>query len=281
MLKIFTFKKVYNNIMNKYASPIYKYKGRVNLIISLISALINLTALLNIINFNLIKFNAVYLFSLFSVFMFINSRTVYTNIFKNYKKEIKNKTLFSYIGFVISLILYILITKIILNKAVVFNYKYAFLPIMNFISIILANIVYFILEKLFINEDKRFFNIKSISNILLISFVYTSVFIALYLLYEYKYIIILLSISNSLLSSAILSVFNIMSSKFMNPWSRFIFVNASYIISLILSLIISSIIIAIFFTFTIKMFIIISIIILLSFIISLLLSHYIKAYSYL
>ena len=195
--------------------------------------------------------------------------------------KIKNKTLFSYIGFVISLILYILITKIILNKAVVFNYKYAFLPIMNFISIILANIVYFILEKLFINEDKRFFNIKSISNILLISFVYTSVFIALYLFYEYKYIIILLSISNSLLSSAILSVFNIMSSKFMNPWSRFIFVNASYIISLILSLIISSIIIAIFFTFTIKMFIIISIIILLSFIISLLLSHYIKAYSYL
>ena len=267
--------------MNKYASPIYKFKGRVNLIISLISALINLTALLNINNFNLITFNALYLFSFFSVFMFINSRTVDTNIFNNYKKEIKNKTLFSYIGFVISLILYILITKIILNKAVVFNYIYALLPIMNFISIILANTVYFILEKLFINKDKHFFNIKCISNILLISFLYTLVFIALYLFYEAKYIIILLSISNSLLSSAILSVFNIMSSKFMNPWSRFIFLNASYIISLILSLIISSIIIAIFFTFTIKMFIIISIIILLSFIISLLLSHYIKAYSYL
>ena len=263
--------------MNKYASPIYKYKGRVNLIISLISALINLTALLNI---NII-FNAVYLFSFFSVFMFINSRTVYTNIFKNYKKEIKNKTLFSFIGFVISLILYILITKIVFNKAAVFNYIYALFPIINFISIILANTVYFILEKIFINEDKRFFSIKSILNILLISFVYASVFIALYLFYEYKYIIILLSISNSLLSSAILSVFNIMSSKFMHYWSRFVFVNVGYIISFILSLIISSIIIAIFFTFKIKIFIIISIIILFSFIISLLLAHYIKAYSYL
>ncbi|AEM22768.1 hypothetical protein Bint_2157 [Brachyspira intermedia PWS/A] len=267
--------------MNKYASPIYKYKGRVNLIISLISALINLTALLNINNFNLITFNAVYLFSFFSVFMFINSRTVYTNIFKNYKKEIKNKTLFSFVGFVISLILYILITKIVFNKMVVFNYIYAIFPIMNFISIILANIVYFILEKLFINENKHLFNIKCISNILLISFVYTSVFILLYLFYESKYIIILLSISNSLLSSAILSVFNIMSSKFMNPWSRFIFVNAGYIISFILSLIISSIITVIFFTFTIKIFVFTSTIILLSFIISLLLAHYIKAYSYL
>ena len=265
--------------MNKYASPIYQYKGRVNLIISSISALINLTALLNIKHFNLITFNAVYLFSFFSVFMFINSRTVYTNIFQNYKKEIKNKTLFSFIGFVISLILYIFITKIVFNKATVF--RYALLPIMNFISIILANTVYFILEKIFINEDKRFFSIKSILNILLISFVYASVFIALYLFYEYKYIIILLSISNSLLSSAILSVFNIMSSKFMHPWSRFVFVNVGYIISLILSLIISSIIIAVFFKLTIKMFIIISIIILSSFIISLLLAHYIKAYSYL
>ena len=100
--------------MNKYASPIYQYKGRVNLIISLISALINLTALLNINHFNLITFNAVYLFSFFSVFMFINSRTVDTNIFKNYKKEIKNKTIFSFIGFVISLILYIMVfTKIL------------------------------------------------------------------------------------------------------------------------------------------------------------------------
>ena len=265
--------------MNKYASPIYQYKGRVNLIISSISALINLTALLNIKHFNLITFNAVYLFSFFSVFMFINSRTVYTNIFQNYKKEIKNKTLFSFIGFVISLILYIFITKIVFNKATVF--RYALLPIMNFISIILANTVYFILEKIFINEDKHFFNIKCISNILLISFVYASVFIALYLFYESKYIIILLSISNSLLSSAMLSVFNIMSSKFMNPWSRFIFVNASYIISFILSLIIYSIVIAIFFTFTIKIFVFTSIIMLLSFIISLLLAHYIKAYSYL
>ena len=126
-----------------------------------------------------------------------------------------------------------------------------------------------------------FFSIKSILNILLISFVYASVFIALYLFYEYKYIIILLSISNSLLSSAMLSVFNIMSSKFMNPWSRFIFVNASYIISFISSLIISSIIIAIFFTFTTKIFVSISTIILLSFIISISLAHYIKAYSYL
>ena len=265
--------------MNKYTSPIYQYKGRVNLIISLISALINLTALLNINHFNLITFNAVYLFSFFSVFMFINSHTVYTNIFKNYNKEIKNKTLFSFIGFVISLILYIMITKIVFNKAEVF--RYAILPIMNFISIILANTVYFILEKLFINENKHLFNIKCISNILLISFVYTLVFIALYLFYEDKYIIILLSISNSLLSSAMLSVFNIMSSKFMNPWSRFIFVNASYIISFISSLIISSIIIAIFFTFTIKIFVSISTIILLSFIISILLAHYIKAYSYL
>ncbi len=266
--------------MNKYASPIYQYKGRVNLIISLISALINLTALLNINHFNLMTFNAVYLFSFFSVFMFINSRTVYTNIFKNYKKEIKNKTLFSFIGFVISLISYIMITKIVFNKIAV-SFKYAIFPIMNFISIILANTVYFILEKFFINEDKHFFNIKCISNILLISFVYASVFIALYLFYEDKYIIILLSISNSLLSSAILSVFNIMSSKFMNPWSRFIFVNGIYIISFILSLIISSIVIAILFTFIIKKFIIIYIIILLSFIISLLLAHYIKAYSYL
>ncbi|MEI0697935.1 hypothetical protein R4K92_03240 [Brachyspira intermedia] len=265
--------------MNKYTSPIYQYKGRVNLIISLISALINLTALLNINHFNLITFNAVYLFSFFSVFMFINSRTVYTNIFKNYKKEIKNKTLFSFIGFVISLILYIMITKIVFNKAAVF--RYAILPIMNFISIILANTVYFILEKLFINEDKHFFNIKCIANILLISFVYASVFIALYLFYEDKYIIILLSISNSLLSSAMLSVFNIMSSKFMNPWSRFVFINSSYIISLILSLIISSIVIAIFFTFTIKIFVFTFITILLSFIISISLAHYIKAYSYL
>ena len=265
--------------MNKYASPIYQYKGRVNLIISLTSALINLTELLNINNFNLITFNAAYLFSFFSVFMFINSRTVDANIFKNYKKEIKNKTLFSFIGFVISLILYILITKIVFNKAAVF--RYALFTIINFISIILANMVYFILEKLFINEDKHLFNIKCISNILLISFVYTSVFISLYLFYESKYIIILLSISNSLLSSAILSVFNIMSSKFMNPWSRWVFVNASYIISFILSLIISSIIIAIFFTFTIKIFVSTFIIILLSFIISILLAHYIKAYSYL
>ena len=182
-------------------------------------------------------------------------------------------------SFVISLILYILITKIVFNKAAVF--RYALFTIINFISIILANMVYFILEKLFINEDKHLFNIKCISNILLISFVYTSVFISLYLFYESKYIIILLSISNSLLSSAILSVFNIMSSKFMNPWSRWVFVNASYIISFILSLIISSIIIAIFFTFTIKIFVSTFIIILLSFIISILLAHYIKAYSYL
>ncbi|EKV55899.1 hypothetical protein A966_13650 [Brachyspira hampsonii 30446] len=118
----------------------------------------------------------IYLFSLFSVFIFINSQTIY-----EYKTVLKNKVLFSFIGFILSFIIYFIIIKLYYQKDFVFSYAYISMLIINIISVISANIKYSILEKLFIENDEEYKKNKNILIIFGLAFTYTIGFILLYL----------------------------------------------------------------------------------------------------
>ncbi|WP_300367648.1 hypothetical protein [Brachyspira sp.] len=110
-----------------------------------------------------------YLFILFSVFIFINSYDIH-----NYKKLLKKKLLFSSAGFVISSLIYILIYR---NG---FNYIYIVLFFLNILSVILSNVKYSIWERIFIS-DEEYSNNKNILIMFGIVFCYIFVFMALYL----------------------------------------------------------------------------------------------------
>ena len=108
-----------------------------------------------------------YLFALFSIFMFINS------YISDYKKLIKEKLLFSVIGFIISFIIYLLFYK---N---VFDYIYIIMLAINILSVISSNFKYSFLEKLFI-EDEEYKKNKNALMMFAIVFSYIFVFIILY-----------------------------------------------------------------------------------------------------
>ena len=103
-----------------------------------------------------------YLFVLFSIYMFINSYNI-----SNYKQFIKGKLLFSFIGFLISLIIDILITKFLLKLEVTFNFLYIIILVINLLTVILANIKYSIYSSFFgfINKEANNDNVENIVRI--------------------------------------------------------------------------------------------------------------------
>ena len=118
----------------------------------------------------------VYLFVLFSVFLFINSYTVRT-----YKILLKSKVLFSFIGFIISFIIYFIIVKLYYKTDFIFNYIYACMLAVNILSVLSANLKYSILENLFIIKEENYNKNKNLLIVIGLSFTYVLVFILLYL----------------------------------------------------------------------------------------------------
>lgn len=118
----------------------------------------------------------VYLFVLFSVFLFINSYTVRT-----YKILLKSKVLFSFIGFIISFIIYFIIVKLYYKTDFIFNYIYACMLAVNILSVLSSNLKYNILENLFIVKEENYNKNKNLLIVIGLSFTYALVFILLYL----------------------------------------------------------------------------------------------------
>lgn len=118
----------------------------------------------------------VYLFVLFSVFLFINSYTVRT-----YKILLKSKVLFSFIGFIISFIIYFIIVKLYYKTDFIFNYIYACMLAVNILSVLSANLKYNILENLFIIKEENYNKNKNLLIVIGLSFTYALAFILLYL----------------------------------------------------------------------------------------------------
>ncbi|WP_304331780.1 hypothetical protein [Brachyspira innocens] len=118
----------------------------------------------------------VYLFVLFSVFLFINSYTVRT-----YKILLKSKVLFSFIGFIISFIIYFIIVKLYYKTDFIFNYIYACMLAVNILSVLSANLKYSILENLFIIKEENYNKNKNLLIVIGLSFTYALAFILLYL----------------------------------------------------------------------------------------------------
>lgn len=118
----------------------------------------------------------VYLFVLFSVFLFINSYTVRT-----YKILLKSKVLFSFIGFIISFIIYFIIVKLYYKTDFIFNYIYGCMLAVNILSVLSANLKYSILENLFIIKEENYNKNKNLLIVIGLSFTYVLVFILLYL----------------------------------------------------------------------------------------------------
>lgn len=118
----------------------------------------------------------VYLFVLFSVFLFINSYTVRT-----YKILLKSKVLFSFIGFIISFIIYFIIVKLYYKTDFIFNYIYACMLAVNILSVLSANLKYSILENLFIIKEENYNKNKNLLIVIGLSFTYVLAFILLYL----------------------------------------------------------------------------------------------------
>ena len=114
----------------------------------------------------------IYLFVLLSIFIFINSYTIYS-----YRELLKSKLLYSASGFAISFIIYffILLYKCVLE----FDYIYPLLLIINILSVIIANVKYQVWEKVFLQDDEY----KKSKNILIIFGLvctYIIVFLVLY-----------------------------------------------------------------------------------------------------
>lgn len=126
---------------------------------------------------NKLKIYIIYLFTLFSIFMFINS--YFNNHFdKNFNnnKEIKNKILFSIIGFISAYIIYSIINYIIIRRFD-FNIIYIIMALVNLITVILSNIIFNILNKILNNKSK---NLIKILTIFLFIIIYSSTLIIIY-----------------------------------------------------------------------------------------------------
>ncbi|MEI0478913.1 hypothetical protein [Brachyspira pulli] len=118
-----------------------------------------------------------YLFVLFSIYMFINSYSI-----SNYKQLIKGKLLFSFIGFLISFVIDILITKFLLKLEVTFNFLYIIILIINLLTVILSNIKYSILEWMFIEgEEEELKPIRNKNILMMCGIIFTYVVITLVL----------------------------------------------------------------------------------------------------
>lgn len=118
-----------------------------------------------------------YLFVLFSIYMFINSYNI-----SNYKQLIKGKLLFSFIGFLISFVIDILITKFLLKLEVTFNFLYIIILIINLLTVILSNIKYSILEWMFIEgEEEELKPIRNKNILMMCGIIFTYVVITLVL----------------------------------------------------------------------------------------------------
>ncbi|KLI20053.1 hypothetical protein [Brachyspira hyodysenteriae] len=114
----------------------------------------------------------IYLFTLLSIFIFINSYTIYS-----YKELLKSKLLYSVIGFVISFIIYIFI--LFYKGEFVFDYIYPLLLIVNILSVISSNVKYQVWEKVFL-QDEEYKKNKNILIIFGLVCTYTIVFLVLY-----------------------------------------------------------------------------------------------------
>ena len=114
----------------------------------------------------------IYLFVLLSVFIFINSYTIYS-----YRELLKSKLLYSASGFAISFIIYFFI--LLYKGELEFDYIYPLLFIINILSVIIANVKYQVWEKVFLQDDEY----KKSKNILIIFGLvctYIIVFLVLY-----------------------------------------------------------------------------------------------------
>ena len=114
----------------------------------------------------------IYLFVLLSIFIFINSYTIYS-----YRELLKSKLLYSASGFAISFIIYFFI--LLYKGELEFDYIYPLLFIINILSVIIANVKYQVWEKVFLQDDEY----KKSKNILIIFGLvctYIIVFLVLY-----------------------------------------------------------------------------------------------------
>ena len=101
--------------------------------------------------------------------------------FYDYDKLLKSKILFSFIGFAVSFIIYIIILKLYYKKEFIFDYMYIFILIINIVSVLSANLKYFLLEKMFVKKDEEYNKKKNILIILGMAFTYTIALVVLYL----------------------------------------------------------------------------------------------------
>lgn len=114
----------------------------------------------------------IYLFVLLSVFIFINSYTIYS-----YRDLLKSKLLYSASGFAISFIIYFFI--LLYKGELEFDYIYPFLFIINILSVIIANVKYQVWEKVFL-QDEEYKKSKNILIIFGLVCTYIIVFLVLY-----------------------------------------------------------------------------------------------------
>ena len=114
----------------------------------------------------------IYLFVLLSVFIFINSYTIYS-----YRDLLKSKLLYSASGFAISFIIYFFI--LLYKGELEFDYIYPFLFIINILSVIVANVKYQVWEKVFL-QDEEYKKSKNILIIFGLVCTYIIVFLVLY-----------------------------------------------------------------------------------------------------
>ncbi|MBW5379149.1 hypothetical protein E6A52_00215, partial [Brachyspira hampsonii] len=112
------------------------------------------------------------LFVLLSVFIFINSYTIYS-----YRELLKSKLLFSALGFVISFIIYIVI--LFYKGEFIFDYIYPLMLIINILSVVLSNVKYQVWEKVFLQGEEYNKN-KNILIIFGLVCTYSIVFLILY-----------------------------------------------------------------------------------------------------
>ncbi|CRF34079.1 hypothetical protein BRSU_1861 [Brachyspira suanatina] len=115
----------------------------------------------------------IYLFVLLSIFIFINSYTIYS-----YRELLKSKLLYSASGFAISFIIYFFI--LLYKGKLEFDYIYPLLFIINILSVIIANVKYQVWEKVFL-QDEEYKKSKNILIIFGLVCTYIIVFLVLYI----------------------------------------------------------------------------------------------------
>lgn len=114
----------------------------------------------------------IYLFVLLSIFIFINSYTIYI-----YRDLLKSKLLYSASGFAVSFIIYFFI--LLYKGELEFDYIYPLLFVINILSVVLANFKYQVWEKVFL-QDEEYKKGKNILIIFGLVFTYIIVFLVLY-----------------------------------------------------------------------------------------------------